>query len=166
MKNKSKQSIVNIIICVIFFIIIVYIISNLFNISQLSVSDISNLTDIWIREVTINHDPNAIYNLFCSDGNLLGTVSQIKRKGIDIMRYFDYFAKLPGIKVLERKYNISKITSNVFLNTAFITWDWDGLDAPIVARMTFIYRNKCIFQLHSSAMPEFNETLKDISDMR
>ena len=126
---------------------------------------IAELTDLWINKVTVEHNPTAISKLFCSDGNLVGTVSQIKRKGQDIKRYFDYFAKLPGIKVIFKKYNISKVTSNVYLNTAFITWTWDGLDEPITARMTFLFRNKCIFQLHSSALPEINKNLLKISHL-
>jgi len=126
---------------------------------------IANLTDLWIKKVTVEHDPTAISKLFCSDGNLVGTVSQIKRKGQDIRKYFDYFAKLPGIKVISKNYNISKVTSNVYLNTAFITWTWDGLDEPITARMTFLFRNKCIFQLHSSALPEMNKSLLEISNL-
>jgi hypothetical protein len=126
---------------------------------------IAKQTDLWIHNVTTLHDPESIYKLFCSDGNLVGTVSQVKRKGIDIKRYFDYFATLPGIQVINKKYNISKVTSNVYLNTAFITWKWDDLDEPITARMTFLYRGKCIFQLHSSSLPDLNESLFKISDL-
>lgn len=57
--------------------------------------------------------------MFTPDGNLIGIVSQVKRKGRDIKLYFNYFAKLPNI--IKKEYNISKITSNVFVNTAFIT---------------------------------------------
>lgn len=64
------------------------------------INDISKLTDLWIQKVTIDSDPDAIFNLFCQDGNLVGTVSQIKRKGNDIKSYFDYFAKLPEIRVV------------------------------------------------------------------
>ena len=92
-------------------------------------------------------------------------MSQVKRRGQDIKKYFDYFAKLPGIQVINKKYNISKITSNVYLNTAFITWSWDGLEEPITARMTFIFRDKCIFQLHSSALPDLNKDLLKISQV-
>jgi len=133
---------------------------------DISSKEIAHLTDLWIQEVTEKHNPEAIGKLFCTDGNLVGTVSQIKRKGEDIKRYFDYFAKLPGIKVVSKKYNISKIVDNVYLNTAFITWSWDGLEKPITARMTFIYRNKCIFQLHSSALPELNKDLYKISQSK
>jgi len=123
----------------------------------------ATLTDNWIKAVTVEHNPEAISKLFCTDGNLVGTVSQIKRQSVDIKRYFNFFAKLPGIRVIEKQYNISKITDNVSLNTAFITWMWDGLDKPINARMTFIFRGKCIFQLHSSALPDINEDLYRIS---
>ena len=136
---------------------------NKLNQNKLNETDIAELTDNWIKEVTVNHNPENIAKLFCSDGNLVGTVSQVKRKGIDIKLYFDYFANLPGIKVISKKYNISKVTPNVFVNTAFITWYWDGLKQPITARMTFIFRDKCIFQLHSSVLPEINQNLLNIS---
>jgi hypothetical protein len=134
--------------------------------NKVSPEEIAKMTDLWIKEVTEKHNPEAISKLFCIDGNLVGTVSQIKRNGKDIKRYFDYFAKLPGIKVVSKEYNISKVVDNVYINTAFITWSWDGLEKPIVARMSFVYRNKCIFQLHSSALPELNKDLYKISQSK
>jgi hypothetical protein len=131
-----------------------------------SVKEIEDLTNLWIREVTERNNPEAISKLFCADGNLVGTVSQVKRNGKNIKKYFDYFAKLPGIRVVAKEYNISKITDNVYLNTAFIKWQWEGLTEPITARMTFIFRNKCIFQLHSSALPDLNKDLYKISNSR
>ena len=151
---------VNIIIKIILFLILFYYIYDKTNTNE---QDISDATDNWINAVTIDHDPKKIANFFCNDGNLIGTVSQSKRKGNDIKLYFDYFAKKPGIKVVAKKYNISKVTSDVFINTAFITWNWDGLKRPIMARMTFVFRNCCIFQLHSSVLPELNENLLKIS---
>ena len=47
------------------------------NYENLTENDISKLTDLWIKEVTINHDSEAVYKLFCSDGKLVGTVSQV-----------------------------------------------------------------------------------------
>ena len=90
-------------------------------------------------------------------------MSERVRNKENIKAYFNFFVKLPGIKVISRTYNISKISSNVYTNTAFITWNWDGLKEPIVARMTFIYRNNCIYQLHSSVMPSLNKELLNIS---
>jgi hypothetical protein len=138
--------------------------SNIDN-STVTSGEITKLTDAWINEVTVEQNPEAVHKLFCSDGNLVGTVSQVKRNGEDIKKYFDYFAKLPGIKVLAKKYNISEVTPRVYLNTAFITWTWDGLEDPITARMTFLFRNKCIFQLHSSALPDLNKSLLKISNV-
>ncbi len=71
--------------------------------------------------------------MFCKDGNLVGTVSQVKRTGEDIKKYFDYFAKLPEIKVLSKKYTISRVKKNIYVNIAFITLSWKGLQTPIVA---------------------------------
>jgi hypothetical protein len=127
---------------------------------------IAKLTDNWINAVTINNDSQEVASLFCSDGSLVGTVSRVIRTNKDIKLYFDFFAHLPGIQVIQRNYNISKVTSNVYLNTAFITWKWDGLKEPIIARMTFIFRDNCIFQLHSSGLPDLNEDLLKISGLK
>lgn len=164
-KHLTKHLTRNWLICSFSIIIIIALLY--FNTRKVtSNKTISQLTDNWIREVTVENNPDSIYKLFCSDGNLIGTVSQVKRKGEDIKRYFDYFAKLPGLKVVSKKYNISKITNDVYLNTAFIEWHWQGLENPVIARMTFIYRGECIFQLHSSVLPELNEDLHKISDAR
>ena len=151
------------IIYVIIIILLFYFLYKIF--FSINEKEISKLTDNWINIVTLDHDPQKISNLFCSDGSLVGTVSQIKRTGNDIKLYFNYFTKIPGIKVISKYYNISKITSNVFINTAFITWDWDNLDNPITTRMTFIFRDTCIFQLHSSILPEINKNLLKISNL-
>ena len=150
-------------ICIIIILLLVIIYQIHKSIFSFSDNDISTLTDNWCNEVTITHNPETISSLFCPDGNLVGTVSQVKRKGLDIKRYFNYFAKLPNIKIVKKEYNISKVTNNVFINTAFITWMWDGLENPIVARMTFVFRDNCIFQLHSSALPDLNEKLLEVS---
>jgi hypothetical protein len=127
---------------------------------------IKNATDLWIQTVTLKNNPKKVSELFCHDGSLLGTVSRIKRTGRPaIKEYFEYFARKPGIKVLNAKYNISKVTDRVYINSAFVTWGWDGLYQPITARMTFVFRknmsgNFCIFQLHSSALPDENENVR------
>ena len=162
MAKKSKKTTQAIIYLGIVFIILYAL---RYYLTRVNEQIIAEQTDLWIHNVTTLHDSDSIYKLFCSDGNLVGTVSQVKRKGIDIKRYFDYFANLPGLRVINKKYNISKVVSNVYLNTAFITWKWDALDEPITARMTFLFRGKCIFQLHSSALPDLNESLLEISNI-
>ena len=124
---------------------------------------ISNLTDKWIENVTIEKNPNKVANMFCSDAKLVATVSKIIRRGFDIEQYFNFFTNLPNIEVLERNYNIQKITENVYINTAFLKWYWEGLVKPITVRMTFVFRDKCIVQLHASQLPEFNKDIYQIS---
>lgn len=101
--------------------------------------------------------------MFCRDGVLIGTVSQVRRTGEDIQKYFEYFARKPGLSVLDKKYSISRVDDNVTVNDAFITWTWNGLEDPLVARMTFVFKGKCIFELHSSALPGLNDDLLRIS---
>ena len=126
-------------------------------------SDIGMFTDNWIKAVTQDNDPKKVAGLFCHDANLVGTVSRTIRKGQDIERYFDYFAKLDGIRVLDKEYYITKVTDDVFINTAFVDWMWNDLPEPVTARMTFVFRNNCIYQLHSSVLPDFNVDLKKIA---
>jgi len=109
--------------------------------------------------------PAAVAAQFCDDGLLLGTVSQTIRSGEGIERYFDYFARLPGIEVLERRNHVVSVTDDVAINNAIVDWQWDGAD-PVTARMTFVYRREpkddqwCLFELHSSALPEANTGLR------
>jgi hypothetical protein len=149
------------IILTIIVLIVLYCIYRAYN--RVSDKDIIKATDNWIHAVTVNHDPKEISSLFCHDASLIGTVSQKKRRGYDIKKYFYYFSKLPGIKVLDKEYNVSKVTNGVFVNTAFITWFWKGLTKPVTARMTFVFRGTCIYQLHSSVLPELNQALLDVS---
>ena len=161
----KKGSLLNWFKCIILFLIVVIICYIIFNFTN-NEQNIEKLTDNWIEMVTIENNPTKVAELFCSDGSLVGTVSKEIRTKENIKAYFNFFAKLPGIKVISRTYNISKISSNVYTNTAFITWNWDGLNEHIIARMTFIFRGNCIFQLHSSALPELNEDLLHISGTR
>ena len=114
---------------------------------------IADLTDEWCYRVTEEKNAARVAGLFCADGSLIGTVSTTLRGGNQIYEYFRYFAELPGLVVLNSNYHITHVSGNVWLNTAFITWWWQGLEDPLVARMTFLYRGVCLFQLHSSALP-------------
>ena len=112
-------------------------------------------------------NPSDVTNLFCKDGILWGTVSRIIRSGYDsINEYFEYFARIPGLRVVSRKYNITRVTDDVFINNAEVDWTQDGATTPLEARMAFIYKRSritgdwCIFELHSSEMPEVNENVK------
>jgi len=153
-KFKNKYIII-IIVVLLLILILEYVYGN-------NYSSISLLTDNWINTVTIDKNPQKIYDLFSSDGILLGTVSRITRTGIDIKKYFDYFAKLPGLKVIRKKYDIKKITNNVFMNITYITWEWEGQE-PLTANMVFIFKGNKIYYLNSSTLPEVNESLLKIS---
>jgi hypothetical protein len=133
---------------------------------RITTNSVEQLTDTWINYVTVQHDSQKAADLFCENGSLIGTVSQIKRTGNDIKSYFDFFVNLPGIKVFEKKYEITRISNDVYINTAFVTWYWNTLDKPVVARMTFVIKNNCIFQLHSSVMPDVNKDLVSISNKK
>ena len=97
-------------------------------------NDISLLTNNWIDAVTVKKCPESAASLFCPE---------VSREDID--RYFG-FAKLPNARVLSRQYSISR-SSDVYINTAHITWMWDGLKEPVVARMTFVFRGSCILKI-------------------
>jgi len=150
------------IIVILILIIIFYVLEKGIGGGPAAPSNIGRLTDNWIKAVTVDKDPNKIYNMFSSDGILLGTVSKITRRDKGIKKYFDYFAKLPGLKVVDKKYDISKITNNVFINNALLTWQWEGQE-PLVANMVFIYRGDKIFYLNSNTLPALNEALLKVS---
>lgn len=119
--------------------------------------EIIELTDEWCDAVTTG-TPADTANLFCEKSILIGTVSQtIRDTEESIQAYFDYFMGLPGLQILERNYNITRINSTTYVNNAFITWVYDGVE-PFVARMTFVYeytsRKWCLFLLHSSVLPD------------
>ena len=140
---------------------------------------VEDATAAWVRAVTVKNSPRLVTDQFCSDGILWGTVSKEIRGGAHgggnevggaIERYFDFFAKIPGIQVKKAEDNVARVTDDVYVNNANVKWMHGGLEAPLNARMTFIYRRDeghangwCIFELHSSSMPEMNTDLKAIS---
>lgn len=164
--NSNIVNITSKLICIIKTIFIIFILCLLLKIIynkffiienfDNNINKIKKLTDKWINELVINKDADEAFKLFCSDGNFIGTVSEIKKEGEDIRSYFKYFMKLPGIKIINKKYNISKITESVYSNTAFITWSWDDLDKPINTKLSITFRDKCIYQIHTTSLPEMN----------
>jgi len=119
----------------------------------LSKNKVRDLTNDWIYDVTVRRDADAVANRFADDGSLLATVSDSYRTGCDILQYFKFFVNVPGLTVLDREYHISKVSNGVWLNSAFVRWQFTG-EPSFVARMSFLYRNNKIFQLHSSFSPE------------
>ena len=116
--------------------------------------EVIELTGKWVDTVTVDNSPCNVYSMFANDATLFGTTSARLRRGPSIKEYFEYFAKLPDIQVIARKDNVQRITDKAYLNNAFVTWNWRGLDAPVVARMSFLFRGDKITSLHSSLLPE------------
>lgn len=126
-------------------------------------------TTQWQEAVTGYNSAHLVSSIFSDDAVLLGTISRtIRTKDQEdvhgIKEYFDYFAKLPGIQVVERDDNIVAVSEDVFINNAMVYWAWEGAGAPtpenpLCARMTFVFRYNSdiadfeLFELHSSALP-------------
>ena len=121
---------------------------------------IAKLTDKWINALTIKNDPVRIANLFCRDASLFGSVSQTLRSGREIGQYFNYFANVSGIRVLDRVYNIQKISDNIYLNSAIVTFIWNGLEKPVQVRVSILFKDNCILHLHGSGLPDLNKDLR------
>lgn len=118
-------------------------------------NDIENLTTEFLRLVAVSKDGAKVNDMFCEDGTLIGPDSSIKHKGTEIQTYFTNFSNIPNLRVLKKNYKITHVQGDVFLNTAFVLWMWDGLETPLLARMSFVFKRKNIFHLNSSVLPEF-----------
>ena len=62
MKKYVKKHQIMMLLCIIFIVIIGLCIFIYYN--KNTPEDIASLTDLWIKEVIVNHNPDAIYNLF------------------------------------------------------------------------------------------------------
>ena len=127
---------------------------------------ITSLTDKFLYFTTVLNDADATASLFCSEGILMGTVSQIIRTGNDIKRYFDYFVNLDQLTAISKAYTISQIPgTDVWINNAYITFQyWNGTSYSVIqARMQFTYDGSCIYELYSAQLPALNSHLVEIS---
>jgi len=95
---------------------------------------------------------------FSKNALLWGTFSdKLSVKNSDeFNEYFNKFSKFPNLEVINKEYNISKITDDVYVNNAYIQWKW-LYRSSTTFRMTFIYKledlDYKIHQLHSSILP-------------
>jgi hypothetical protein len=125
---------------------------------------IIRLTKNFLNQVEVSKgrkdEVEKIRKMFSADGVLLGTMSKMIRTEDDINEYFEWFTKLPKLKVKEAKYNIVKVTDDVYINNAFVQWNMDK-QQPVKARMTFIFRKNKIVELHSSKLPTPPKELKE-----
>jgi hypothetical protein len=101
--------------------------------------DISAATDAWLVELYIQKNASA---RFCSDGTLT-----VKGEVVPAGKYFAELVELPGLRAIRRNYKITKISSDVWLNEAFVTYFHDDLQKPKLDHILFWYRDGCIFKM-------------------
>ena len=154
----DKQKLACCILCAVLLGVLLFFV---FKISSCTNESFSNNTlKNWFNGVTVQHDSKAVASLFSDDATLVGTVSQKVRTGDQIEQYFDYFVNLPNISAKPLKSHLTNVTDDVYLNTLFVEWNWDGLEEPVVARMTFLFKKDKIYLLHSSALPDRPDELQ------
>lgn len=113
-------------------------------------------TDEWLDFVSIDKNLNKVINCFSDDATLFGTFSHILSQNKLIEEYFKHFLSIKGLKVINKKYNIQRISNEIYINNTFITWEI--LDKPnFTTRMSFIFKmingKFKIIHLHSSVLP-------------
>ena len=113
-------------------------------------------TDEWLDFVSIDKNLDEVVNFFSEDATLFGTFSPILSQNKFIKEYFKHFLSIKGLKVINKKYNIQRISDDIYINNTFITWEI--CDKPnFTTRMSFIFKmisNKFkIIHLHSSVLP-------------
>lgn len=146
-------------------------------------------TNEWVAALHKN-DADAVSNMFCSEGSMLGggaligTVSQTLRQKSDqetgVHDYFDYFANRKNIRVTAAQHNPMSITSDVGVNNVFATIEdtYQGATRTTHTRMSYVWKEDptrqsegkhgssqplCLALLHSSVVPEASPYLRDPS---
>eukprot|EP00929_Paragymnodinium_shiwhaense_P075318 TRINITY_DN384_c0_g1_i1.p1 TRINITY_DN384_c0_g1~~TRINITY_DN384_c0_g1_i1.p1 ORF type:complete len:370 (-),score=64.83 TRINITY_DN384_c0_g1_i1:447-1556(-) len=147
--------------------------------------DQTKVTDAWMEAVVAHSSPAGVAALFCEDGVLVSTARPGIRwqtrsedgwgveepPGTTIESYFEWFAKLPDQNITNYHDNVVTIAENVWINNVWVNWTWDG-NPGLTARMTFILRRAsakkgiCIYELHSSQLPEKLEDPADFSSQQ
>ena len=106
---------------------------------------IRNKTDAFLEAITTGDSDRAM-RLFCHDGYVIDGES----KSIEAPIFVSDMIKTSGIKIEDRSYNFQRITDKVWVNSTTINFTWDGMTTPKRVPMTFIFRNGCISQIHTS----------------
>ncbi|NEO97389.1 MAG: DUF4440 domain-containing protein [Symploca sp. SIO2E9] len=134
--------------------------------------EVAETTDTWLDTVTSGSEEvvDEVVALYAEDGLLWGTVSeQVRDTPAEIRDYFEYFAKLPELRVSSYKGCVRMYDENLAINSGYYTFTYnqDGQTQEIPARYSFTYHkddnNKWeIIEHHSSALPEAPETLETV----
>ena len=112
------------------------------------------MLETWVEKIRTN-DPKQVVSLYHDDGLLLGTFSDIERKGHDLI--LDYFENL-----LKAKVDVEIITQNkhesetMVVNSGLYNFIVDG--KTVNARFSFVFTKTDdgwkILSHHSSVLPE------------
>ena len=112
------------------------------------------MLETWVDKIRTN-DPKQVASLYHSDGLLLGTFSDIERKGCDlILAYFEnlFNAKVDVEIVTQHKHE----TDSLVVNSGLYNFIVDG--KTVNARFSFVFINADgewkILSHHSSVLPE------------
>ena len=112
------------------------------------------MLDTWVDKIRTN-DPKQVASLYHDDGLLLGTFSDIERKGYDLI--LDYFENLLKAKVdVEIVSQHKHETETMAVNSGFYNFIVDG--KTVNARFSFVFKKTDdgwkILSHHSSVLPE------------
>ena len=134
--------------------------------------EVAETTDIWLNTVTSGSEEvvDEVVALYAEDGLLWGTVSeQVRDTPAEIRDYFEYFAKLPELRVSSYKGCVRIYDENLAINSGYYTFTYnkDGQTKEVPARYSFTYHKDDnnqweIIEHHSSALPEAPETLETV----
>jgi len=115
----------------------------------------TSVLETWVSKIKTN-DPKQVASLYHADGLLLGTFSDIERKGHDLI--LEYFENL-----LKSKVDVEIITQHddfgsesILTNSGLYNFIVDG--KTINARFSFVWKDTAlgwkIVSHHSSVLPE------------
>ncbi|CAM9166772.1 unnamed protein product [Ectocarpus sp. 4 AP-2014] len=137
---------------------------------------VAETTVLWKDTVTSGtYDaPKKTAALYAPDGTLWGTVSEeVRDTPQQIYAYFDYFARLPELRVVEYTPVAVRVYGDFAVQAGTYTFSWQADDGTIVekrARFSFTFRRDnpgterpwTIVEHHSSSMPTAPAGLKAV----
>ena len=114
------------------------------------------MIETWVEKIRTN-DPNQVASLYHDDGLLLGTFSDVERKGHNlILAYFENLlkSKVDVEVVTQHKHE----TDSIAVNSGLYNFIVDG--KTVNARFSFVFKKTeddwKILSHHSSVLPESN----------
>ncbi|CAM9808765.1 unnamed protein product [Scytosiphon promiscuus] len=138
---------------------------------------VAETTLVWKKTVTSGtYDaPKKTAALYAEDGVLWGTVSEeVRDTPEQIYAYFDYFARLPELRVVEYTPVAVRVYGDFAVQAGTYTFAFQGADGATVekrARFSFTFRRDpenrrkwVVVEHHSSSMPTAPAGLKHVGE--